>query len=50
MNSDKQVLASIALKGDKFIQKIKQRSDIRLFEMTHSNRDRLPESVAERLR
>jgi nucleoside-triphosphatase len=45
MSSDKQVLASIALKGNEFIRKIKQRKDVRLFEVTHANRDRLPESI-----
>jgi nucleoside-triphosphatase THEP1 len=35
------VLASISIKGNEFIQKIKQRSDIRLIEVTPGNRDQL---------
>jgi nucleoside-triphosphatase len=47
LNSDKQVLATIPLKGNEFIREIKQRSDIHLFEVTHGNRDRLPEAIIE---
>jgi nucleoside-triphosphatase len=47
LNSDKQLLASTALKGEKFIREIKQRSDIRLFEVTQSNRERLLEEIVE---
>ena len=49
LNSDKQVLASIPLKGNEFIREIKQRSDIHLFEVTHGNRDHLPEAIVEGL-
>ena len=49
LNSDKQVLATIPLKGNEFIKEIKQRSDIQLFEVTHGNRDRLPEAIIEEL-
>ena len=45
LNSDKQVLASIALKGNEFIAAIKRRSDIRLLEVTRGNRDRLLEAI-----
>jgi nucleoside-triphosphatase len=45
LNSDKQVLASISIKGNEFIRAIKQRSDIRLFEVTRENRDHLPEAI-----
>jgi len=47
LNSDKQVLASISMKGDAFIREIKQRSDVRLLEVTHENRDRLPETIVK---
>ncbi|MBW1788398.1 MAG: hypothetical protein JRK53_17540 [Deltaproteobacteria bacterium] len=47
LNSHKQVLAGIPLKGNEFIRKIKQRSDIHLFEVTRGNRDRLPEKIVE---
>ena len=49
LNSDKQVLASISLKGDEFIREIKQRLDIHLLDVTHGNRDRLPEAIMEGL-
>ena len=49
LNSDKQVLATISLKGNEFIREIKQRSDIRLLEVTHGNRDRLAEGIVEGL-
>ena len=45
LNSDKQVLASISLKGNEFIRKTKQRSDVHLLEVTHDNRNRLPEVI-----
>jgi nucleoside-triphosphatase len=35
------------LKGNNFIREIKQRLDIRLLEVTHANRDRLPEAIVE---
>lgn len=47
LNYDKQVLATISLKGNEFIREIKKRSDIHLFEATHGNRDRLPEAIIE---
>jgi nucleoside-triphosphatase len=45
LNSDRQVLASISLKGNKFIREIKQRSDIHLLEVTQDNRNHLPEVI-----
>ena len=45
LNSDKQVLTSISLKGNEFIREIKQRLDIHLLEATHDNRNRLPEVI-----
>ncbi|MFH1293136.1 MAG: nucleoside-triphosphatase [Pseudomonadota bacterium] len=45
LNSDKQVLASIPIKGNEFIRKIRQRVDIHLFEVTHGNRDYLPDAI-----
>ena len=47
LNSDKQLLATIAQEGEPFIMEIKQRSVVHLFEVTLSNRDSLPEEVAE---
>ena len=49
LNSDKQLLATIPLKGNEFIRKIKKRSDTHLFEVTHGNRDRLAEAIVEGL-
>jgi len=49
LSADKQVLATIPLKGDEFIREIKQRLDIKLLEVTHANRDRLPAAIVERL-
>lgn len=47
LNSDKQLLASIALEGEEFIREIKQRSDVHLLEVTQANRERLPEAIVE---
>ena len=47
LNSDKQVLASIPIKGNEFIQEIKQRVGIRLIEVTRDNRDQLPHAIVE---
>ena len=49
LNSDKQVLASIPIKGNEFIREIKQRIEIHLFEVTHGNRDHLPDAIVEGL-
>jgi nucleoside-triphosphatase THEP1 len=37
----KPLLATIALKGERFIQEIKQRPDVHLLTITHDNRDHL---------
>ena len=47
LDSEKQLLATIALKGGGFIGEMKQRTDVRLLELTLDNRERLPESVVE---
>jgi len=49
LNSDKQLLASIALQGGGFIREIKKRSDIHLLEVTQDNREHLPEAMVEGL-
>lgn len=41
LNSEKRVIATIALKGSGFIEEIKKRKDIIGFEMTFKNRDLL---------
>lgn len=45
LDSDKSLLASIALEGEGLIREIKERRDVRLFEVTRSNREQLPEEV-----
>jgi nucleoside-triphosphatase THEP1 len=41
LDSEKLVIATIALKGSGLIAEIKERDDIKLFEMTRHNRDSL---------
>ncbi len=41
LDSDNAVIGSIALKGDKFIQKIRERADVLLIHVTENNRDEL---------
>jgi len=45
--SDRQVVATIAKKGGGYIEQIKQRRDIKLWELTRENRDRMPEAVLD---
>ncbi len=48
LNSEKWVLATIALKGSGFIEEIKRRHDIKFFEITQRNRDSLlPDILSE---
>jgi nucleoside-triphosphatase len=48
LNSAKWVLATIALKGSGFIEEVKRRHDITLFEITQRNRNSLlPEILSE---
>jgi len=39
LDSEKSVIATIALKGTGFIEAVKKRQDVRLFEITQGNRD-----------
>ena len=41
LDSEKMVIATIAFKGSGFIEEIKKRNDVRLFEITEKNRDSL---------
>jgi nucleoside-triphosphatase len=41
LNSEKWVLATVALKGGRFIEEVKRRHDIKLFKITQRNRDGL---------
>jgi nucleoside-triphosphatase len=46
LDSEKPVIATIALKGMGFIAEVKNRVDIKLVEMTAGNRDALPAEIA----
>ncbi len=45
LDSEKKVLATIAGKGDRFIQGIKRREDVVVREVTKENRDKLPSEL-----
>ncbi len=45
LESDRAVLATIALRGDRFIEGLKARSDVTLLRVTHQNRDQLVDQV-----
>jgi nucleoside-triphosphatase len=46
LDSEKLLIATIALKGSGIIKRIKERPDIRLFEMTRDNRDSLARDIS----
>ncbi len=50
LESSKVVLATIAFRGDRFIQQVKQRPDARLVTVTLQNRDALVESLSDEVR
>lgn len=50
LESSKMILATIALRGDRFIEQIKQRPDTRLVTVTPQNRDALVESLRGEIR
>ena len=39
------LVASIALRGGGFIAEVKERPDVKIVEVTHGNRDGLPERI-----
>ena len=47
VESDAVVLGTIAMRGTPFIESFRRRPDIKLIEVTRSNRDRLPRELAE---
>lgn len=49
LDSPKSLIATIALKGDGFIRRVKDRPDSRLIMVTRENRDRLAEELADKL-
>jgi nucleoside-triphosphatase len=48
-DSEKQVIATIALKGSGFIEEVKRRHDIVLFEITKSNRNSLLSDILKEM-
>ena len=49
LDSDKVVLAAIALKGDSFIEGIKKRDDVQLVELVESRREALVEEIVREI-
>ena len=45
LDSEKWVIATIALKGTELIEEVKQRKDVKIFEISERNRDHLPEEI-----
>ena len=43
------LLATITKRGNGFVDEIKRRSDVQLIEVTHKNRDELPEELAGKI-
>lgn len=50
LDSEKFVIATIALKGGGEISEIKKRDDIKLFEITHGNRDSLLSEILKKIK
>lgn len=50
LNSGKLVIATIALKGEGIISEIKKRDDIKLFEITQSNRNSLLSEILKEIK
>lgn len=50
LDSQKTIVATIALKGGGFIAEVKQRPDVQLIKIDPRNRDRLAEDLAKRIR
>jgi nucleoside-triphosphatase len=50
LDSDKPVIATIALKGGGFIDEVRNRNDIYLVESTYDNRDSLVADVADQIK
>ena len=50
LDADTSLLATVALRGDRFIEGLKSRENVALIEITPANRDRLVGELAYRLR
>jgi nucleoside-triphosphatase len=44
------ILATIAQRGDSFIEEIKQRNDVQVFHVIRENRNELPEAITREIR
>lgn len=49
LDSEKRVIATIALKGTGFIEEVKARKDVKIFEIYEENRDRLLSEILEEI-
>ena len=49
LDAPKSVVATIAKRGDRFIESLKKRHDVIIYEVTPATRDRLPEKLAGKL-
>lgn len=49
-DSDKMLIATIAIKSEGFIGSLKSRGDVKLFELTHGNRDTLLSEILKTIR
>jgi len=47
LDSGKPVVATIGKKGGGFMDEVKQRKDVALWEITHDNRDRMPDRILD---
>lgn len=50
LESEKPLIATIALKGGGFIAEVKKRENIRLYALTHANRDTMVNEIADAAR
>lgn len=50
LNSDRLLLATISMKGDSYIDRIKRRDDVKLFQVTRENRDELIGIIVREIR
>ena len=50
LDGPKILVATVAMKGEAFIQQVKRRPDCRLVTVTRENRDRLPDEIAREVK
>ncbi len=49
LDSEQKVVATIAKRGDEFIQSLKKRNDVELIELTHANRNSMLDELVKHL-